>query len=114
MKLSHILYKVDNLHAAVKKFKEEGFVIEYDTQNRLLKHKVLFPNEQHIPFLMTFFNKNPKPSKGFAYPNGIKGIKSISFGTQEKFIPLIKELCNDPALKLYLGNDVKDLEYETK
>lgn len=60
---------------------------------------------------MTYFNIDPKP-KNFTHPNGVKRIKGISFGTKEEFIPLINELCDDKALKLFLGDSVKDLEYE--
>jgi hypothetical protein len=82
-----------------------------DVKNRLLKFKVLFPDELKIPFLMTYFNIDPKP-KNYAHPNGFKKIKNISFGTKKEFIPLINELCEDETLKLFLGEGVKDLEYE--
>lgn len=202
MKVSHILYKVDNLETAVQKFRADGFEVEYgtrknpynaiiyfsegpylelfnnanmpkwikimlclfgkkkmvarinhwenakegliavclenykddfkeekellkkcnqgffetkskrlDTKNRLLKFRVLFPDELKIPFLMTYFTVDPKP-KNFIHPNGVKVIKSISFGTDEKFISLINQLCDDPILKLFEGKGVKDLEYE--
>jgi len=71
----------------------------------------LFPDNLQIPFLMTYFNIDPKPKKGFVHPNGIYRIKSISFGTNETLIPIIKELCDDTTLKLFLGNGVKNLEY---
>lgn len=82
-----------------------------DTKNRLLQFKVLFPNELNIPFLMTYFNIDPKP-KNYIHPNGAKKIKQISFGTTQAFMPLIKELCDDETLHLFLGEGVKDLEYE--
>lgn len=81
-----------------------------DTKNRLLKFRVLFPNELKVPFLMTYFNIDPKP-KNFIHSNGIKAIKSISFGTDKNLIPLINELCDDPMLKLFEGKGVKDLIY---
>lgn len=202
MKVSHILYKVDNLDTAVQKFRADGFEVEYgskdnpynaiiyfsegpylelfnnanmpqwiktvlrffnkkamvarinywensteglvgvclenykddfdeekeilrmnnqgffvakskrlDTKERLLKFKVLFPNELKIPFFMTYFNVDPKP-KNFIHPNGIKAIKSISFGTDKNLMPLINELCDDPILKLFEGKGVKDLTYK--
>ena len=82
-----------------------------DVKNRLLKFKVLFPNELKIPFLMTYFNIDPKP-KNYIHPNGITKIKSIAFGTNEELVPLINELCEDETLKLFLGEGIKDLEYE--
>ena len=62
---------------------------------------------------MTYYNIDPKP-KNFIHPNGIKGIKSISFGTSEKLLPIIKDICDDNILKLFIGDGVKDLEYERK
>lgn len=81
-----------------------------DTKNRLLRFKVLFPDELKIPFLMTYFNIDPKP-KNFIHPNGIKAIKSISFGTEKHLIPLIHQLCDDPILKLFEGEGIRNLEY---
>jgi len=60
---------------------------------------------------MTYFNIDPKP-KNFIHPNGIKEIKGISFGTSEKLIPLIKELCDDSILSLFVGDGVTNLVYE--
>ncbi len=202
MKVSHILYKVSDLDKAVKKYENDGFVVEYgkpkkpynaliyfsegpflelfqtsgmpnfakallrvfvnknfitrldtwekaderliavclenyksdldgekhilktynqkcfqirarrkDTKGRLLKFTCVFPDELKIPFFMTYFNVDPKP-KNFVHPNGIKGISSISFGTTKTLIPLIDELCDDPILKLYIGDGVKDMIYE--
>jgi len=48
----------------------------------------------------------------FIHPNGIRRIKSISFGTREELIPIIRELCNDPVLTLFMGRGIKDLEFE--
>ncbi|MGV8146546.1 MAG: VOC family protein [Alkaliphilus sp.] len=201
MKVSHILYKVNNLEEAVKEYEKNGFVVEYgksknpynalvyfsdgpylelfetsgmpkliklvlklfnksfverinfwenaeegliavclenyktnlleetnilkkhghkffqiktkrkDTKDRLLKFICVFPNETKIPFFMTYFSIDPKP-KDFVHPNGVKSISSISFGTTEKLIPIINELCDDPILKLYIGDGVKDMVYE--
>ncbi|MDR7810987.1 VOC family protein [Lacrimispora sp.] len=202
MKTSHIVYKVDDLHQAVKEYKEKGFVVEYgtkkkpynaiiyfsegpylellastgmpeimkrilrmlrkgkfadrlnawdnhkggpcgvalenyktdlreekgilekykqgyfemlsrrnDTKGRKLRFTCLFPDEMQLPFLMTYFNIDPKPVN-FIHPNGIRRIKNISFGTREELIPIIKELCDDPVLTLFIGRGIKDLEFE--
>lgn len=98
----------------LKKYKQKFFSLKnkrLDTKNRCLKYRVLFPNEMKIPFLMTYFDIDPKP-KNFIHPNGIKKITSISFGTEEKLVPIIRELCDDETLKLFIGNGVKDLKYE--
>ena len=99
----------------LRKFGQDYFITKskrLDTSNRLLKWKLLFPYELKIPFLMTFFNINPKP-KNFIHPNGIKKIKSISYGTEAKFIPMLNELCDDAYLTLFAGAaGVKEISYE--
>lgn len=82
-----------------------------DTKGRKLRFTCLFPDELLIPFFMTYFNIDPKP-KNFTHPNGVKRVKNISFGTKEEFIPIIEELCDDATLTLFLGSEIKDLEYE--
>ncbi len=83
-----------------------------DTKNRLLKYKVLFPDEIGIPFLMTYFTIDPKP-KNFVHPNGITQISDVSFGTTEELIPLIKELCDDTILNLFEGDNKIDIQYKS-
>ena len=202
MKVSHILYKVGDLDEAVKKYRNDGFVVEYgklknphnaivyfsdgpfleifkrsgmpkiaksilrffgkkdfinrldlwdnapegligvclenykkdldeeikilknnnqkyfpikasrtDTKGRKLNFFCIFPDKIKIPFFMTYYNIDPKP-KNFIHPNGVKGIKSISFGTSKELIPIINNLCDDKILKLFIGEGVRDLEYE--
>ena len=82
-----------------------------DPLNRILKWNLLFPYELKLPFLMTQFNVDPKP-KSFIHPNGVKNIKCISFGTDEKLIPIIKELCDDEILELFVGKGIQSLTYE--
>lgn len=82
-----------------------------DPLNRTLKWKLLFPYELKLPFLMTYFNTDPKP-KNFIHPNGVKKIKSISFGTDVNLIPIIEELCDDKTLELFVGNGIRSLSYE--
>ena len=190
MKLSHILYKANNLSVSVNKFKDEGFKVEYgskynhqnaliyfsegpyieiiekapisnflmmllrligktnlvnrfkswenahegyfdiclesyknnfnqevkilnqynehyfitkssrlDPSNRLLKWKLLFPNNINLPFFMTYFNIDPKP-KNFVHPNGIKRINDISYNLDNSLISIFKKLCNDKTIQL--------------
>lgn len=85
-----------------------------DTKGRKLRFTCLFPDDLGIPFLMTYFNIDPKP-KNFVHPNGAKRIRSVSFGTAKDLIPLICTLCDDPALVLFEGNGIHsiNLEYES-
>lgn len=98
----------------LKKYKQGYFITKskrLDPSNRLLKWKLLFPEEWRIPFLMTYFNIDPKPKKN-NHPNGIKKIKIISYGTNAEFIPIINELCDDNILNLFIGDGFLNLEYE--
>ncbi|ACL18661.1 conserved hypothetical protein [Desulfitobacterium hafniense DCB-2] len=82
-----------------------------DTKGRKLRFTGLFPDDMQIPFFMTYFNIDPKP-RNFTHPNGVKRIGSIAFGTEERYIPLIRELCSDEMLHLFVGKGIKDMEFE--
>ena len=81
-----------------------------DEQDRLLKWKLLFPYDLKLPFLMTYFNIDPKP-KDFVHPNGVKGIKKVSYGAEAAALLMLKELCDDPALEWFEGEGFGDVEY---
>lgn len=83
-----------------------------DTKDRKLRFKGIFPDDIEIPVLGAKFNINVRPPKDYIHPNGVKRIKSVSFGTKEKFVPVIKQLCDDDGLKLFIGEGVKHLEFE--
>ncbi|MCD4758384.1 MAG: VOC family protein [Arcobacteraceae bacterium] len=83
-----------------------------DTKGRKLKFLGIMPDDMEIPFFGAKFNINVRPPANYIHPNGVKKIKSIAFGTKEKFIPIINQLCDDEGMKLFIGNGVKDLEFE--
>jgi len=83
-----------------------------DTKGRKLKFLGIMPDDMQIPFFGAKFNINVRPPKDYIHPNGVKRIKSISFGTKEEFIPIINQLCDDEGLKLFIGEGVKDLEFD--
>lgn len=83
-----------------------------DAKGRKLKFRGIMPDDMEIPFFGTKFNINVRPPIDYVHPNGVKQIKSVSFGTKEKFVPVIKQLCDDDGLKLFIGEGVKDLEFE--
>ena len=58
MKLSHILYKVDNLEKEVKKWQEDGFIVEYGKKHNPYNALIYF---KEGPFIELFtFNGLPK------------------------------------------------------
>ena len=86
----------------LNKHKENYFITKssrLDPSNRLLKWKLLFPNNINLPFFMTYFNIDPKP-KNFVHPNGIKKINEVSYYIDNSLISIFKKLCNDSTIKL--------------
>lgn len=84
-----------------------------DTKGRVLKYKCFFPNELKLPFLMSYFETDPKP-KNFIHPNGIKKISKVSYRTSDKLIPVLTELLDDDNLELIADNTeygIVDVEY---
>lgn len=51
MKLSHIIYKVNNLHTAVEEFKNKGFVVEYGTIKNPYNALIYFSNGPYLELL---------------------------------------------------------------
>lgn len=82
-----------------------------DTKGRKLRFKVGAPNDIQIPFFMTYFNIDPKPT-AFVHPNGVVRISHVTFGTRKELFPLIKELCDDEILELHEGNGVEEFTFE--
>lgn len=98
----------------LKQYQQKFFSVKtkrLDTKNRLLRFRCLFPHNMQIPFLMTYFNIDPKP-KDYTHPNGVTKIKHIAFGTTVELMPLVKKLCEDPSLSLFIGKGVKDLQFD--
>lgn len=83
-----------------------------DTKGRKLRFQGVMPDNMEIPFFGTKFNINTRPEKGFIHPNGIRCIKNISFGTKKEFIPVIQQLTDDNGLKLFIGEGVRNLEFD--
>ncbi|MFZ9046535.1 MAG: VOC family protein [Cyclobacteriaceae bacterium] len=82
-----------------------------DPSGRRLKWKLLFPYELKLPFMMTYFNIDPKP-QNFVHPNGVKRIDRITFGTEERLFEIIHKLCNDDILKLVVGRGVQNVIFD--
>jgi len=108
--------KEDQLDDAKKILREAGqnyFQVKSmrpDTKGRELRFTGIMPDEMKIPYFGTCDTDLTR--KDFVHPNGIKGFKNISFGTKEELLPLIKRLCNDTRVSLFVGDGVKELEYE--
>jgi hypothetical protein len=83
-----------------------------DPKNRKLKFLGIYPDDMQIPFMGCKFNIDVRPPKGYVHPNGIRRIKSIEFGTTKSFVQVIKDLCDDEGLRLYIGEGVRNLEFE--
>ena len=81
-----------------------------DTHGRDLRFRLLVPEPLELPFMMTYFSVDPKPTN-FVHPNGIRSISKVVYGTSPERFPLIKELCDDERLELKAGSGI-EVEFE--
>lgn len=83
-----------------------------DPKGRKIRFSGIFPDDMDLPILSSAFNVDVRPPKGYVHANGIKGIKSVAFGTRQELIPVIHRLCDDEGLTLFIGKGVKEMEFE--
>lgn len=96
----------DDLKDEIRLLKKYGIKGDYRKRNKrnapdgkVLKWKLFFPYDLKLPFLMTYYNVDPKP-KNFVHPNGIKCVKSLELHTNKASIDIIKQLLDDSTIKL--------------
>lgn len=83
-----------------------------DVKGRKLRFKVGYPDDLRLPFLMTYFNIDPKP-KDFIHANGVVGISNVKFGAPKEHFELLHTLCNDPLLSLNEGVGIESFTLVT-
>ncbi|MEM8924147.1 MAG: VOC family protein [Actinomycetota bacterium] len=81
-----------------------------EPSGRVLRFAGVMPDDLRIPFFGTCDTDLRR--EGFVHPNGVIGFKTVSFGTTEALLPLVERLCADDRLKLFIGDGVKDMEFE--
>ena len=74
-------------------------LMRIDTQNRELKYKCYFTHDYNMPFLMSYFEIDPKP-KNFVHANGIKGIAKVVYRTDKRNAEALKHLVQDDILEV--------------
>ena len=77
-----------------------------DTKGRDLRYKCYFTHDYNMPFLMSYFNIDPKP-ENFVHKNGIKGISKVVYRTGKKNAETLKHLVRDEILEVIEGDDTK-------
>ncbi|MDO4799147.1 MAG: VOC family protein [Bacillota bacterium] len=77
-----------------------------DTRGRKLRFRLAVPETPCIPFMMTYFNIDPKP-KNFVHPNGIRRVSRVTFRTDARYFDLIRALCDDKHLSLEEGRGIE-------
>lgn len=108
----------DNFDTEIKtlqKYNQKFFVTKsqrLDPRNRRLKWKLLFPMENRLPFMMTYFNTDPKP-KNHIHPNGTEKIDVVVFGVEKEFIPIVNALCHDKALTIKAGKGIRHIGFKS-
>ena len=70
-----------------------------DTQNRELKYKCYFTHDYNMPFLMSYFEIDPKP-KNYVHSNGIRGIAKVIYRTDKKNAEALRHLVQDNILEV--------------
>lgn len=83
-----------------------------DPKGRKIRFCGMFPDDMQLPILSSAFNVNVRPPRGYVHSNGVKGIKSVAFGTRSELFPVMRKLCDDEGLTLFEGQGVKDVEFE--
>lgn len=83
-----------------------------DPKGRKLRFRGIFPDSMQLPVLSSALNINVRPPAGFTHENGAVRIKSVAFGTSEALMPVIRALCDDEGLTLFVGHGVKDVTFE--
>lgn len=99
-------------------YKRKGFYLKNakrtDLKDRKLKYKCFFPAEISLPFLMSYFNIDPKP-KNFIHPNGYRRISKIKFATTVEVASVINRLLKDQSVEVEVTGEqgiVKSVEFE--
>lgn len=59
-----------------------------------------------MPFLMSYFNIDPKPENN-VHKNGIKTISKVVYRTDKKNADVLKHLVRDEILEVIEGDDTK-------
>ena len=83
-----------------------------DAKGRKIRFRGIFPDDMQLPILSSTFNVNVRPPEGYVHANGAKRIKRVAFGTREELMPVMRSLCDDEGLTLFVGEGVKDVEFE--
>ena len=90
------------------KYKEKGLYMKNakrkDTYGRELKFKCFFPADLSLPFLMSYFNIDPKPLN-FVHPNGYERVAKITFATTAESSKIIRELLDDPIVEIMVTGE---------
>ena len=77
-----------------------------DTKGRDLGYKCYFTHDYNLPFLMSYFNIDPKP-ENYVHINGIKGIAKVVYRTGRKNADALKHLVQDELLEVIEGDETK-------
>ncbi|ABR49965.1 conserved hypothetical protein [Alkaliphilus metalliredigens QYMF] len=92
----------------LKNYKRKGVYLKnggrVDVHGRDLRCKVFFPNDLGLPFLMSYFNIDPKP-KDFIHPNGISKVSEVVFSTNKESAYILNQLLNDSSVTVEISGE---------
>ncbi|MBP2622831.1 VOC family protein [Streptococcus oricebi] len=93
--------------AYLKENKIDGFYLKKgkreDTHGRTLNYKCFFTQGLDFPFLMSYFDVDPKP-KDFVHPNGKRKIGHIKYYISAKYYDILRKLIDDDSLEIIKDN----------
>ena len=99
-------------------YKQKGFYLKNgkrtDTSGRKLNYQCFFPSDISFPFLMSYFNTDPKP-ENFVHPNGYRRIAKVKYATTAEAAKVIKRLLEDPSVEIAVTEErgiVKEVVFE--
>ena len=88
--------------SAVRSLDDDGLELgphRTDTKGRTLRYRVFFPADPDLPFFMTHFSIDPRPTD-FTHPGGARRITSVRLPVPQNKHRLVRGLCEDEALVL--------------
>ena len=85
--------------SAVRSLDDDGLELgphRTDTKGRTLRYRVFFPADPDLPFFMTHFSIDPRPTD-FTHPGGARRITSVRLPVPQDKHRLVRGLCEDEA-----------------
>ncbi len=81
-----------------------------DPKGIVYRWKLFLPFDLNLPFLMSYYNIDPKP-KNFVHPNGVRRVKKLKLITNRECVEILEELIDDETIELSEGDKHAEVVY---